>query len=153
MPGTDNWDLWRFGTAWCGVNRNLTRIFDALLSGSPTEWTVFLSAFALIAFAIWAVSRYRASLRGDADPAAEDAVLVRRIRELRDSGEVSETEYRSLRSRLQPLAGDTSASGANAVRQQSSPSPRPGTEPDRATSQASSDERKEGFDPNTLTGR
>jgi hypothetical protein len=82
------------------VSRNLNRVFEALLSGSPTEWIVFLAAATGIAVAVWAVARFRASLRGDADPAAADAHLVRLARELRDRGEVSEDEYRSLKGRF-----------------------------------------------------
>ncbi len=135
------------------MNRNLTRILDALLSGSLTEWIVFLVVLLGTAFAAWAVTRYRASLHGDADPAAEDALLVRRVREMRDRGEVSETEYRSLKSRLRPLAGDTSVGGVTGVRDQSGPTPRPGTELQRASFDASKDHTEEGIDPKSLAGR
>ena len=83
-----------------GVNRNLNRIFDALLSGSPTEWIVFVGLLVAIAVASWAVLRYRASLHGDADPAADDALLVRRVRELRDSGEGDEPDRDQRRPQL-----------------------------------------------------
>lgn len=132
-----------------GVNRNLNRIFDALLSGSPTEWIVFVGVLVAIAVASWAVLRYRASLHGDADPAADDALLVRRVRELRDSGDVSDSEYRSVRNRLRPLAGDTSVGGTAGLGERGDPSPRPGTEPDRAPSHASRKETQDGIDPRT----
>ena len=88
------------------MNRNWSRIVDSLLSGSPAEWVGFLVVVVLVGVAIHLVSRYRASLRGDADPAAADAVLVRRVREMRDRGEVSEDEYRSLRGRIRRAGGD-----------------------------------------------
>jgi len=88
------------------VSRNWSRIFDSLLGGSPWEWIGFLVVLILIGLAIVVVSRYRASLRDDADPAAADALLVRRVRELRDRGEVSEDEYRSLRGRIRRAGGD-----------------------------------------------
>lgn len=96
-----------------GVNRKLERIVDALWSGSPTEWIVFIAVSTVIAGAIWALSRYRLSLRGDADPAAADALLVRHVRDLRDSGAVSEDEYRSLKCRLSPPTDETSRGTAN----------------------------------------
>jgi len=131
------------------VNRNLNRIFEALLSGSPTEWIVFVVVLVTIAVASWAVLRYRASLHGDADPAADDALLVRRVRELRDSGDVSDSEYRSVRNRLRPLAGDTSVSDATGLGERGGPTPRPGTEPDRAPSHVSRDKTQDGIDPQT----
>jgi hypothetical protein len=135
------------------VNRNLHRIFDALLSGSPTEWIVFVVVLATIAVATWAVLRYRASLRDDADPAADDALLVHRVRELRDSGDVSDSEYRSVKSRLRPLAGDTSVGGATGLGERGGPPPRPGTAPDRAPSQASRGKAQDGIDPKTHPAR
>lgn len=95
------------------MNRNLDRIVDALWSGSPTEWIMFIAVSTVIAGAIWALSRYRLSLRGDADPAAADVLLVRHVRELRDSGAVSEDEYRSLKYRLSPPTDETSRGSAN----------------------------------------
>lgn len=135
------------------MNRNLNRIFDALLSGSPTEWIVFVVAVVTIAVAVWAILRYRASLRDDSDPAVEDAVLARRIRELRDSGDVSDSEYRSVRNRLRPLAGDTSVGGIAGTGERGGPTPRPGTEPDREPSHASRGETQDGIDPKTHPAR
>jgi hypothetical protein len=120
-----------------------------LLSGSPTEWIVFVVVLVTIAVAIWAVLRYRASLHGDADPAADNAFLARRIRELRDSGDVSDSEYRSVRNRLRPLAGDTSVSGANGLGERGSPSPLPGNLSKRAPSRASRSETQDGIDSKT----
>ena len=92
-------------------SRKWDRILDSLLSGSPVEWIAFLVVAFAILGSIWAVARYRASLRGDADPAAAESLLVRQVRELRDRGEVSENEYRSLKSRLRPSAEDPSVGG------------------------------------------
>ena len=89
------------------MSRDLARVLEGLLGGSWIEWTVFIVAVVAIAGAAWAVSRYRASLRGDADPAEADAVLVRHVREMRDRGEVSENEYRSLKGRIARPDGGT----------------------------------------------
>lgn len=92
------------------MNRDWGRVIDSLVSGSPAEWLGFVLVVAAIAVAIAAVTRYRASLRGDADPAAADARLVRHVREMRDRGEVSEDEYRSLKGRIRrPEGGGVSA--------------------------------------------
>jgi len=98
------------------VNRNWTRILESLSSGSPTEWIVFMAVLLGLAGAIWALTRYRLSLRGDADPAAEDVRLVRHIRDLRDQGEVSEDEYRSLKYRLGRPAEGTLPEATNDAR-------------------------------------
>ena len=68
------------------VSRNLSRVIDGLLSGSPGEWIAFVAVATGIALAAWGVARFRASLRGDADPAVADARLVSLARELRDRG-------------------------------------------------------------------
>ena len=93
------------------MKRDLERILDGLLSGSPVDWIVFVALVVAIGVAVWGVGRYRASLRGDADPAAADALLVRQVREMRDRGQVSEEEYRSLKGRVKPL-GETSPGAA-----------------------------------------
>jgi hypothetical protein len=102
-------------------SRKWDRVLDSLLSGSPVEWIAFLAVASAILAAIWAVARYRASLRGDADPAAADSLLVRQVRELRDRGEVSDSEYRSLKGRLRPSAEDPSVGGAAGGRDRKGP--------------------------------
>ena len=98
------------------MNRKWERIVDALASGSPAEWIVFVVLTAVIVGAIVALTRYRSSLRGDADPAADDVLLVRHVRDLRDGGVVSEAEYRSLKSRLSPTTDETSHGAAGSDR-------------------------------------
>lgn len=104
------------------MDRDWGRIVDSLLSGSPAEWLGFTAALVAIAVAIIAVTRYRASLRGDADPAAAKALLVRHVREMRDRGEVSEDEYRSLKGRLRrPIGGDVSGLSVGQTRKPDTP--------------------------------
>jgi hypothetical protein len=107
------------------VSRDLERLLKGLFGGSWIEWAAFVTAVVVIAGAAWAVSRYRASLHGDADPAAAETNLVRHVREMRDRGEVSESEYRSLKSRIAPPGG-------GAPRQ--TDAPRPETPPPEAGS-------------------
>jgi hypothetical protein len=77
----------------------------------------------LIAVAVWAVARFRASLRDDADPAAAESHLLRHVRDLRERGDVSEEEYRSLKGRLGPPAdGDPPVGRAAGGRE---PGPQP----------------------------
>lgn len=90
------------------VNRNWERIVEALASGTPAEWIVFILLVVTIVTAIWVLTRYRSSLRGDTDPAVDDALFVRHVRELRNSGAVTEAEYRSLKGRLAPMKDETS---------------------------------------------
>ena len=91
------------------MNSKFEQIFDRFQEGTATEWAVFVIAALAIVGAVWALIRFRSSLHGDADPAAEDVLLVRHVRELRDSGAVSEEEYRSLKKRLAPTADETSS--------------------------------------------
>ena len=92
------------------MNAKWNRVAEGLLSGSIAEWVGFIAVVVAIAGAVWIVARYRESLHGDTDPAETDAELIRRIREMRDRGEVSETEFRSLKSQLRPSESDISPS-------------------------------------------
>ena len=85
------------------MKSTLVRILEHLLQGSLWEWAGLIGFVVLIGSAIWWINRYQASLRGGVDPAENDALLVRHLREMKERGEVSEEEYRSLKSRLVSL--------------------------------------------------
>ena len=84
---------------------DVSRVVSYLLDGTPGQWIGFFVLIGVIGTGLWWVIRYRASLHGDSDPAAADALLVRHLREMRHSGEMSDEEYRSLKSRLRPTGG------------------------------------------------
>ena len=117
------------------MNGKWDRVFAKFLEGSPGQWAGFVAAVIAISVAVWWVARYRASLRDDADPAAADAQLALRLRELREGGQVSEAEYRKVRSRLAPPTGQTgpgvppAGDAAGGRDRHPSPSPGPDTRP------------------------
>lgn len=74
------------------------------------QWFEFGIAFALLVGGIKALTTYRASWRGDADPSAANSEMLIAMRELTRTGEISEEEYRSVKGLV---AGTTSPASAS----------------------------------------
>ena len=82
------------------MSGRLDGVLWKLLEGSPEEWAKFAVGLIVIGFLFWLVVRMSGQLRGDATPSASDQFLLTQFRELRQEGDLSEEEYRSIKGRL-----------------------------------------------------
>lgn len=76
-----------------------------LLNDGPDATTLELAFWSVVVLAavvvlIWAVVRIRARFRDDDDPAAVDRSMLLGLGELHRQGDLSEAEYRSIKSQL-----------------------------------------------------
>lgn len=81
-----------------------------LLEGSPSQWAGLLIALAVIFVLVVVSIRIRAWFREDADPRVAEQQMLSRIGDLRRQGDLTEAEYRSIKSQLiERLEGTASA--------------------------------------------
>jgi len=71
-----------------------------LLEGSPREWIAFVFAFLGAVGVIWFIVTVASRQRDDEDPAATDHQMLTRIEDLRQQGDLSYEEYRSIKGQL-----------------------------------------------------
>jgi len=93
-----------------------------LLEGSPTEWLQFGCALAGIIVLVWLIVRIRLWFREDEGPAADAHEMLLQFRDLHRRGDLSEEEFRSIKSRL---LGTTDESGRGAGNSRKEQGPRP----------------------------
>ena len=75
----------------------LNSIISKILSATLWEWLVLVVVLiVLIRLVMW----IKASLREDDDPSSVDHQMLVEITELQRQGEITETEYRSIKGRL-----------------------------------------------------
>ncbi len=75
----------------------LNSIISKILSATLWEWLVLIVVLiVLIRLVMW----IKASLREDDDPSSVDHQMLVEITELQRQGEITETEYRSIKGRL-----------------------------------------------------
>jgi len=75
----------------------LNSIISKLLSATVWEWLVLIVVLiVLIRLVMW----IKSSLREDDDPSSIDHQMLVEITELQRQGEITETEYRSIKGRL-----------------------------------------------------
>ncbi len=75
----------------------LNSVISKLLSATYWEWLVLIVVLILLVrLVIW----IKASLREDDDPSSIDHQMLVEITELQRQGEITETEYRSIKGRL-----------------------------------------------------
>ena len=98
------------------MRRGLDSFLWNLLDSSGADltellgWTAaFLAAFGVL---IWAVVRVRSRYRDDDDPAAVDRSMLLGLGDLRRRGDLSESEYRSIKGRLIHRLEDSSYHGS-----------------------------------------
>ncbi|QDT65289.1 hypothetical protein [Calycomorphotria hydatis] len=77
----------------------------AMSKGTPLEWVLFGTATLFVISAIFGLFKFRESWRGDTDPAVTNAEMLVQLRELVDQGELTDEEYRSVRSRVPTFDG------------------------------------------------
>ncbi len=75
----------------------LNSIITKILSATYWQWLVLLVGLVVL---VRLVMRIRASLREDDDPSIVDHQMLVEITELQRQGEITEGEYRSIKSRL-----------------------------------------------------
>jgi uncharacterized membrane protein len=78
----------------------LRQIISQLLGGSLGEWVSFLVAALVVLGMTWVFCRIKAWYCDDSDPAGDETQMLFQIRELHREGDLSEEEYRSIKSRL-----------------------------------------------------
>jgi len=75
----------------------LNSIISKILSATVWEWLVLVVVLiVLVRLVVW----IKASLREDDDPSSIDHQMLVEITELQRQGEITETEYRSIKGRL-----------------------------------------------------
>lgn len=86
-----------------------------LLPALPVHsWSFFLGVLVVLIFFIWVVARLTASVTGDTDPADDDRQMLGSLSEMRRRGELTDEEYRSIKSRLvQRLSAAPTATGSD----------------------------------------
>lgn len=79
--------------------RSKSDLLQSLQDSVPSLWvTVSLGVGAIVL--IWLIMRLRGWFREETDPAVTDTVLLGSIREMYRRGELSEAEFRSIKSRV-----------------------------------------------------
>lgn len=73
---------------------------NSLLELPFDEWWFCVVVLIVLVFVIWAVARFTTSVSKDIDPAETDRQMLTAVRDLKTEGELSEEEYRSIKSRL-----------------------------------------------------
>ena len=105
-----------FGGEDAVVRRGLDAFFWKLLNGPGEDLTELLAwsaAFlAALVVLIWAIVRVRSRYRDDDDPAAADRSMLLGLGDLRRRGDLSESEYRSIKGRLIHRLEDSSSHGS-----------------------------------------
>ena len=71
-----------------------------LLDGSPLEWLWFAGGVGCLGLVLWLFVRLAAWMRDDEDPEAAEQMMLSEIGDLHRDGDLSETEYRSIKGRL-----------------------------------------------------
>lgn len=71
-----------------------------LLQLPDFQWWQFLFATACLVVLIWSVMRFVSSIHDDVDPAESEQDMLNAISELRREGDLTEDEYRSIKSQL-----------------------------------------------------
>ena len=71
-----------------------------LLDGSPIEWARFAAGLIAVVILSWAIFKLVAHVRGIEDPAAAEQLMLTQIGDLHREGDLSQEEYRSIKSRL-----------------------------------------------------
>ena len=64
------------------------------------EWWFCVVVLIVLVFVIWAVARFTTSVTKGIDPAETDRQMLTAVRDLKTQGELSDEEYRSIKSRL-----------------------------------------------------
>lgn len=105
---------------WVRTVPTLQDYADAMVKGSPSEWAATIAGMTFVGFAVWVMMRCRQWWRDDDDPAATDAQMLIHLRELKERGEITEEEYRSVRSRV---SIDATSNGPASVNTESSRTP------------------------------
>ena len=80
--------------------RQKRQFISRLLDGSLGEWMAFLAASLAILGTVWVFCRIKAWYCEDSDTAGSETEMLLQIRELRREGDLSDEEYRSIKSRL-----------------------------------------------------
>ena len=86
------------------MRRGSESLLEDLLSGSSRELLVvfgwMVALIVLISVLIWLVVRVRTRFRGDEDLTAVDRSMLLQLGDLCRQGDLSESEYRSIKGRL-----------------------------------------------------
>lgn len=64
------------------------------------SWHLFVGLLLLVGGLVWVVNQIRTRLRDDADHMTDKMQLLKQMRELHREGDLSEAEFRSIKSRL-----------------------------------------------------
>ncbi|MEO2017000.1 MAG: hypothetical protein ABGZ53_21815 [Fuerstiella sp.] len=64
------------------------------------SWWFFVAVLFVLIFFIWVVARLTAAATDDTDPAVVDRQMLTAVSELRSRGELTQEEFRSIKSRL-----------------------------------------------------
>ncbi len=100
-----------------GGRKNLDDLFDSI---KESGWALVGLIFVL-GIGVWAVSWLRSRFADDADSATESHRLLTQIGDLKEQGDLTEEEYRSIKGRLVERIDDThSTTGEKAPSQQAS---------------------------------
>jgi len=81
-----------------------------LLQLPDFTWWQFLFATACLVVLIWSIVRFISRVHEDVDPAESDQDMLNAISELRREGDLTEDEYRSIKSQLMGRMGSTFSS-------------------------------------------
>jgi uncharacterized membrane protein len=95
----------RIGWRGVGMNEIENSLLWKLLNRSA--WELFGLVLAILVMA-WLIVEIRSWLTGDDDPAEGDHELLMSVRELNREGDLSDDEYRSIKSRLVERLRDAS---------------------------------------------
>lgn len=80
----------------------------------PNTWTTFAIVLVVLIVAIWAVTRLNAHTTEEIDSAEIDRQMLTAVSELRSQGELSQEEFRSIKSRLVGRIKDAELQPTNA---------------------------------------
>jgi len=97
-----------------------TSLLWKLLDASLEQWIGFGAALVGVFILIWLVVRVRSRYREDEDPAGDAHEMLLQFRDLHRHGDLTDEEFRSIKSRLLgSLSADTKQRGGAVQAQQS----------------------------------
>ena len=96
-----------------GLDSFLWNVLDMSGEGVTAAllWTAALVA--ALTLLVWAVVRVRSRFRDDDDPAAVDRAMLLGLGDLHRQGDLSESEYRSIKGQLLQRMDDSSSTGSH----------------------------------------
>lgn len=90
-----------------GGRRDLDDLFEEFAESG----LIFVGLLVVIGLGLWAVSWIRSRLADDEGSSAEDHRLLTQIADLKEQGDLTEEEYRSIKGRLVERIDDSTSAG------------------------------------------